>query len=51
MIYRRRLELPTPKFLIKDFRSATRSRMESLTKENLGGAKTAPTAISRTSLP
>ena len=33
------------------FLSATRSRMEMLTKENVFGAKTAPTAISRTSTP
>ena len=39
---------PTPEFLTKDFPSATRSRMEILTKENLVGAKNAPTAISRT---
>ena len=42
---------PTPEFLTKDFPSATRSRMEILTKENLVGAKTAPTAISRTFTP
>ena len=30
---------PTPEFLSKDFPSATRSRKESLTKENLVGAK------------
>ena len=42
---------PTPEFLTKDFLSATRSRMEILTDENLVGAKTAPTAISRTFTP
>ena len=42
---------PTPEFLSKDFLSATRSRMEILTKENLVGAKTAPTAVSRTFTP
>ena len=42
---------PTPEFLTKDSPSATRSRMEILTKENLVGAKTAPTAISRTFTP
>ena len=39
---------PTPEFLTKDFPSATRCRMEILTKENLVGAKIAPTAVSRT---
>ena len=39
---------PTPEFLTKHFPSATRSRLEILTKENLVEAKTAPTAISRT---
>ena len=38
---------PTPEFLTKDFPSATRSQMEILTKENLVGAKAAPTAVSR----
>ena len=42
---------PTPEFLSKDFPSATRSRMEILTKENLVGPKTAPTAVSRTFTP
>ena len=42
---------PTPEFLTKDFPSATRSRTEILTKENLVGAKTAPTAVSRTFTP
>ena len=42
---------PTPEFLTKDFPSATRSRMETLTKKNLVEAKTAPTAVSRTSTP
>ena len=42
---------PTPEFLSKDFPSATRSRTEILTKENLVGAKTAPTAVSRTFTP
>ena len=42
---------PTPEFLTKDFPSATRSRMETLTKENLVRAKTAPTAVSRTFTP
>ena len=42
---------PTPEFLTKDFPSATRSRMEVLTKENLVGAKTAPTAVSKTFTP
>ena len=37
--------------LTKDFPSATRSRMEILTKENLVEAKTAPTAVSRTFTP
>ena len=41
----------TPEFLTKDFPSATRSRTEILTKENLVGAKTAPTAVSRTFTP
>ena len=41
----------TPEFLTKDFPSATRSRMEILTKENLVEAKPAPTAISRTFTP
>ena len=40
--------IPTPEFLSRDFLSATRSRMEILTKENLFVAKPAPTAISRT---
>ena len=35
---------PTPEVLTKDFPSATRSPMETLTKENLVGAKPAPTA-------
>ena len=39
---------PTPDFLSKDFPSSTRSRTEILTKENLVGAKIAPTAVSRT---
>ena len=42
---------PPPEFLSKDFPSATRSRTEILTKENLVGTKTAPTAISRTLTP
>ena len=42
---------PTPESLTKDFPSATRSLMEILTKENLVGAKGAPTAISRTFTP
>ena len=42
---------PTPEFLNKDSPSATRSRTEILTKENLLGAKTAPAAISRTFTP
>ena len=40
---------PNPEFLSKDFPSTTRSRMESHTKENLVGAKTAPTTDSSTS--
>ena len=36
---------------IPEFLSATRSRMEILTKENLVGAKIVPTAVSRTSTP
>ena len=43
--------LPTPEFLTKDFPSATMSRMKILTKENLAGARTAPTAVSRTFTP
>ena len=39
---------PTPEVLTKDFSSATRSRMEILTEENLVGAETDPTAVSRT---
>ena len=35
----------------KDFPSATRSRMEILTEENLVGARIAPTAVSRTFTP
>ena len=35
----------------KDFPSATRSRTEILTKENLVGARTVPTAVSRTFTP
>ena len=35
----------------KDFPSATRSRMEILTKENLVGAKISPTAVSRAFTP
>ena len=42
---------PTPEFLSKDFPSSTRSRTEILTKENLVGAKIAPTAVSRTFTP
>ena len=42
---------PNPEFLSKDFPSATRSRMEILTKEDLVGPKTAPTAVSRTLTP
>ena len=42
---------PIPKLLTEDFPSATRSRMEILTKENLVGAKTAPAAVSRTLTP
>ena len=38
---------PIPDFLSKDFPSAIRSRMEILTKENLVGTKTAPTASSK----
>ena len=37
--------------LLRIFPSATRSRMEILTKENLVGAKIAPTAVSRTFTP
>ena len=37
-----------PEFLTLDLLSATRCRTEILTKENLVGAKTVPTAISRT---
>ena len=42
---------PTSEFLSKDFPSATRSRTEILTKENLVGTKIAPTAVSRTFTP
>ena len=42
---------PTPEFLSKDFLSATRSRTEILTKENLVRAKIALTALSRTFTP
>ena len=42
---------PTPDFLSKDFPSATRSRTEILTKENLARAKITPTAVSRTFTP
>ena len=42
---------PNPRVLSKDFPSASRSRTEILTKENLVGTKIAPTAVSRTFTP
>ena len=42
---------PNPEFLSKDFPSATRSRVVILTKENMVGAKLAPTAVPRLSTP
>ena len=39
---------PSPELLTKDFPPATRSRLKIFTKENLVGAKIAPTAVSRT---
>ena len=42
---------PTPEFLTKDFPSATRPRTKILTKENLVGAKIAPTPVSRSFTP
>ena len=42
---------PTPEFLSKDFPSATRSRTEVLTKENLLGAKLLPLQFPGLSLP
>ena len=41
---------PTPDFLSKNL-SGTKSQKDMLTKENWSGAKTAPTAISRTFTP
>ena len=42
---------PTPEFLSKDFCLQPVSRMEILNEENLVGAKTAPTVISRAFTP
>ena len=42
---------PNPDFLTNDFPSGARSRMESLTKENLVRAESAPTALSKTFTP
>ena len=42
---------PNPRIPYQGFLSAARSRMEILSQESLVGAKTAPTAVSRTSAP
>ena len=42
---------PIPEFLTNDFPSADRSRTEILTNENLVGARTAPTSVSKTFTP
>ena len=46
-----KLSPPPPEFLAKDFPAAGRFRMDILAKENLVGAKTVPTANSKTFTP